>query len=93
MTNNCDIATAAAAEDIGLQAEILSDATGAIHLANAAGKVSAQQLHETLLVLLNSNFAAVGSTEAWATAVAAGEALPKSDLGTSALEGRAAFSA
>jgi nicotinamidase-related amidase len=93
MTNNCDIATAAAAEDIGLQAEILSDATGAIDLANTAGKVSAQQLHETLLVLLNSNFAAVGSTEAWATAVAAGEALPKSDLGTSALEGRAAFSA
>ncbi|MFD8500950.1 isochorismatase family protein [Amycolatopsis sp. NPDC059657] len=93
MTNNCDIATAAAAEAIGLQAEILSDATGTVHLANAAGKVSARQLHETLLVLLNSNFAAVGSTAEWATAVTAGEALPKSDLGASALEGRAAFSA
>ncbi|WP_329407852.1 isochorismatase family protein [Nocardia vinacea] len=93
MTNNCDIATAAAAEDLGLQAEVLSDATGAVHLANAAGKVSAQQLHEALLVLLNSNFAAVGSTEAWVTAVVAGAALPKSDLGTSALQGRAAFSA
>jgi nicotinamidase-related amidase len=91
MTNNCDIATAVGAEDLGLGAEILSDATGAIHLANEAGKVSADQLHETLLVLLHSNFAAVATTEAWTSAVTAGEALPKSDLGTSAMQGRAAF--
>ena len=91
MTNNCDIATAVAADELGLSAEILSDATGAIHLANEAGKVSADQLHETLLVLLHSNFAAVATTEAWSAAVAAGEALPKSDLGTSATQGRAAF--
>jgi hypothetical protein len=48
-------------------------------------------LHETLLVLLHSNFAAVASTEAWTAAVTAGAALPKSDLGTSAMQGRAAF--
>ena len=93
MTNNCDLATAVAAEELGLAAEIVSDATGAIHLANEAGKVSADQLHETLLVLLHSNFAAVATTEAWAAAVTAGEALPKSDLGTSAVQGRAAFGA
>lgn len=93
MTNNCDIATAVGAEERGLAAEILSDATGAIHLANEAGKVSADQLHETLLVLLHSNFAAVATTDAWATAVNAGGALPKSDLGTSAMQGRAAFDA
>ena len=93
MTNNCDIATAVGAEELGLGAEILSDATGAIHLANEAGKVSADQLHETLLVLLHSNFAAVANTEAWAAAVTAGQALPKSDLGTSATQGRAAFGA
>lgn len=91
MTNNCVIATAVGAEEQGLAAEVLSDATGAIHLANDAGKISAEQLHETLLVLLHSNFAAVASTEAWAVAVAAGEALPKSDLGTSAMQGQAAF--
>lgn len=91
MTNNCDIATAVGAEELGLTAEILADATGAIHLANEAGKVSADQLHQALLVLLHSNFAAVASTEAWADAVAAGEPLPKSDLGTSAVQGRAAF--
>lgn len=91
MTNNCDLATAVGAEELGLAAEILSDASGAIHLANEAGKVSAEQLHETLLVLLHSNFAAVASTQAWTEAVTAGQALPKSDLGTSAMQGRAAF--
>ncbi|GAA5114452.1 cysteine hydrolase family protein [Alloalcanivorax gelatiniphagus] len=91
MTNNCDLATAVGAEELGLGAEVLSDASGAIHLANEVGKVSAEQLHETLLVLLHSNFAAVATTEAWAAAVAAGAALPKSDLGTSATQGRDAF--
>ena len=75
----------------GLVAEVLSDASGAIHLANEAGKVSADELHRTLLVLLHSNFAAVATTDAWAAAVRAGEALPKSDLGTSATQGRNAF--
>ena len=41
--------------------------------------------------MLHSNFAAVGTTEAWATAVQHGQALPKNDLGTSAVQGRAAF--
>lgn len=91
MTNNCDIASAVGAEELDLAAEILSDASGAIHLANEAGKVSAEQLHETLLVLLHSNFAAVASTEEWSGAVIAGEALPKSDLGTSAMQGKAVF--
>jgi nicotinamidase-related amidase len=91
MTNNCDIATAVNAEELGLAAEVLADASGAIHLANEAGKVSADQLHETLLVLLHSNFAAVATTDAWTAAVTAGEALPKSDLGTSATQGRAVF--
>ena len=91
MTNNCDLATAVAAEELGLTAEVLSDASGAIHLANEAGKVSAGDLHRTLMVLLQSNFAAVASTQEWAAAVAARAPLPKSDLGTSALQGRAAF--
>jgi nicotinamidase-related amidase len=91
MTNNCDIATAVEAEGLGLAAEVLSDATGAIHLANEVGKVPAEVLHEVLLVLLHSNFAAVGTTEAWAAAVRSGEPLSKNDLGTSAMQGRAAF--
>ena len=91
MTNNCDVATAVEAEARGIGAEVLSDASGAIHLSNDAGSVSAEQLHRTLMVLLNSNFAAVGTTDAWVEAARAGTGLPKSDLGTSAVQGRAEF--
>lgn len=90
MTNNCDLASAAHAESLGLSVEILSDATGAIALANEAGKVSAEDLHTTLMVLLHSNFAAVATTAQWSAAVASGEALPKSNLVASALDGRLA---
>lgn len=91
MTNNCDLATAAAAEPLGIGVEVLSDASGAIHLANEVGQVDAQQVHETLMVLLQSSFAAVASTNDWVQAVEEGAALPKSNLGTSAVKGRAAF--
>ena len=93
MTNNCVIGTAAAAEDLGIAVEVLSDATGAIDLANDAGSASARQVHETLMALLDSNFAAVGTTEAWANAVEQGQPLAGSDLGTSAVQGRAAYAA
>lgn len=91
MTNNCVLATAAGAEELGLTVEVLSDATGAIHLANEAGKVSAEQLHTTLMVLLQSNWAAVADTDAWSAAVTAGSAIDRGDLGSSAAQGAAAF--
>jgi hypothetical protein len=64
--------------------EVLSDATGAINLSNEAGTIPAQQVHETLMALLHSNFAAVADAAAWTAAVAAGAALPKSNLVVSA---------
>ena len=91
MTNNCDLATAVDAETRGISAEVLSDASGAIHLVNEAGSASAEQVHETLMVLLHSNFAAVGDTASWIEAARAGTPLPTSDLGTSATQGRAQF--
>ncbi|WP_137293864.1 isochorismatase family protein [Nocardioides dongxiaopingii] len=94
MTNNCDLATAVEAEGLGVAVEVLSDASGAIHLANSAGTVAARDLHETLMTLLNSNFATVATTAQWEQAVAAGTALDTgSDLGSSAMAGRAAFDA
>ncbi|ERB49679.1 hypothetical protein N806_00555 [Rhodococcus sp. P27] len=90
MTNNCDLGTAVEAEALGFAAEILSDASGAIHLANEAGQVSAQSLHETLMILLHSNFAAVATTSAWVDAVDSGTSLPKSNLVVSAIQGREA---
>ena len=91
MTNNCVIGTAAAAEPLGFTVEVLSDATGSVHLTNEVGSVSADQLHQTLLVVLHSNFAAVADTATWQDAVAQGTRLQKSDLGSSILAGQAAF--
>ena len=47
MTNNCDLATAVGAEELGLAAEVLSDATGAIHLANELGEVAVTDVPAT----------------------------------------------
>ena len=87
MTNNCILATAAEAETHGIAVEVLSDATGAISLANAAGVVDARIVHETLMALLHSNFAAVATTGAWVAAVADGVALPGGNLVESATGG------
>lgn len=87
MTNNCILGSAVEAEAIGFATEVLSDATGAINLANDAGFVDAKTVHSTLLALLNSNWARVGTTDAWINAVNAQEALQGSDLGSSAVAG------
>ncbi|GAA1457614.1 isochorismatase family protein [Williamsia maris] len=88
MTNNCDLATAVEAEGLGFAAEILSDASGAINLANEAGHVSAKTLHTTLMVLLQSNFAAVTTTAEWTAAVASAQTIEVNNLVVSAVEGR-----
>ncbi|MGC2941277.1 MULTISPECIES: isochorismatase family protein [unclassified Brevibacterium] len=87
MTNNCILASAVEAEGLGFATEVLGDATGAINIANEAGFADAKTVHTTLLALLNSNFAAVADTAAWAEAVDSGQTLPKSDLGSSAMAG------
>lgn len=87
MTNNCILASAVEAEGLGFDTEVLGDATGAINIANDAGFADAKTVHTTLLTLLNSNFAAVADTAAWAEAVGSGQSLPKSDLGSSAMAG------
>ena len=84
LTNNCVIASAAGAEEIGIDVEVLSDATGAINLENAAGSVDAKTVHTTLMALLDSNFAAVATTATWTQALTDGRALPKDDLVSSA---------
>ncbi|QHK20607.1 isochorismatase family protein [Pseudarthrobacter psychrotolerans] len=89
MTNNCVLASAVEAEFFGFNTEVLSDATGAINLANDAGFADAKTVHTTLLALLNSNWAAVSTTDSWADALQAQQALKKSDLGSSAMAGAA----
>lgn len=87
MTNNCILASAVEGEGLGFTTEVLSDATSAINIANDAGFASAETVHRTIMAVLNSNLAAVVTTEAWTEALSAQQPLPKSDLGTSAVMG------
>lgn len=80
MTQNCDESTARDAVHRGLSVEFLSDATGTLALANQAGQVSARTLHESVLVTLQSRFAAVATTDEWLASVALGEKLPTSTI-------------
>lgn len=89
MTNNCILGSAVEAEALGFTTEVLSDATGAINIANDAGFADARTVHTTLLALLHSNWASVSTTDAWTTALTAQQALPGGDLGTSATTGAA----
>lgn len=87
MTNNCVLASSVEAEFLGFTTEVLSDATGAINIANPAGFASAQTVHTTLMALLNSNLATVATTEAWTAALADGQPLEASNLIESATTG------
>lgn len=69
MTHNCDDSTTREAMHRGYQVEILSDATGSLPYANQAGSASAEQIHKTTLVVMQSTFAAVMTTEEWFSVV------------------------
>lgn len=88
MTNNCVIGSAVGSEPLGFAVEVLSDATGAIDIANEAGVAPARQVHETLMALLHSNWAAVTITEAWSAAAKSGESSAPNNLIASAAQGR-----
>lgn len=87
MTNNCVIGSAVEGEQRGIITEVLSDATGAINLSNAAGTADAKLVHNTLMTLLNSNYAAVGTADQWTDAVNNNAAMSRSNLIESALQG------
>lgn len=88
MTQNCVDATAKQAFDRGLAVEILSDATGTLPYANAAGGVTAEELHRAVLVAQHARFSAVATTADWLAALAAGTDLPRDSVPGSARQGR-----
>lgn len=65
MTQNCDQSSVVNAAHLGFQVEFLSDASGAISLANEAGRVDAASVHEVFCTVLQSNFAAVMTVSQW----------------------------
>ena len=77
MTHNCNASTLFEARHMGLKAEFLSDATGAVPYANAAGRATAEEIHRVFSVVFESNFAAVVSTDDWIAAVRAGKVLER----------------
>ncbi|WP_295118437.1 cysteine hydrolase family protein [uncultured Leifsonia sp.] len=80
MTQHCCAGTARDAAALGFAVEFLSDATGTLDLVNPAGTISADALHVSVLVTMDSEFAAVATTEEWTLAVEAGDTLPVSNL-------------
>ena len=77
MTQNCDASTVFEAMHRGLNVEFLSDATGALPYENAAGRVSAEEIHRVFSVVFHSNFAAVATTDVWVAALKSGTAIEK----------------
>jgi len=74
MTHNCDDTTIKHAVDAGLAVEFLSDASGSLGYENRAGRASAEEIHRVFLVVQQSRFAAVLTTEEWIRAVKSGAA-------------------
>ncbi|GAA3114741.1 cysteine hydrolase family protein [Streptosporangium carneum] len=80
MTQNCDESTARDAAHLGLAVEFLSDATGTVAMSNRMGAVTAEELHNHVLVVMESNFASVATTAEWTAAAKSGAALPRPNI-------------
>ena len=65
MTQMCCDTTARQAMHLGFGVEFLSDATGTLAFTNNAGKVSAEELHQAVLVTQQTGFSEVLPTEEW----------------------------
>jgi hypothetical protein len=50
---------------LGYSVEFLSDATGTLDISNYAGKVTAEELHRSILVTQAMRFSKVLSTDDW----------------------------
>ncbi|WP_229257450.1 isochorismatase family protein [Duganella callida] len=80
MTHNCNAATIYEAAHRGFNVEVLSDATGALPYQNAAGKVTAEEMHRVFSTVFHSNFAAVVGTRDWIAAAEAGREIGRDNL-------------
>lgn len=89
MTNNCDQSTVNHGMHLGFDVELLSDATGAVSLKNESGFVDAKTVHESLCVVLQSNFAAVLSTDEWLAVIGHGATAVRRNLLASIVDGKA----
>lgn len=80
MTQNCIDSTAKQALHAGLAVEFLADAAGSLPYENAAGAASAEEIHRVCMVVMQSRFAAVATTDDWVAALTGGQALPRDNI-------------
>jgi nicotinamidase-related amidase len=80
MTQLCVESTIRDAVHRGFDVEFLDDAAGTLSLANQVGKRSAEEIHETVKVVLQSEFAAVTTTGAWIEDIDAGRTPARSNI-------------
>ena len=65
MTQMCCDTTARQAFHLGISVEFISDATGTLSIANAAGSVTAEELHRAILVTQAMRFSKVMTGADW----------------------------
>ena len=65
MTQMCCDTTSRQAVHLGFNVEFLSDGTGTLAVANAAGAVTAEELHRAILVTQAMRFASVLTVKEW----------------------------
>jgi nicotinamidase-related amidase len=80
MTHNCNDSTIREAMHRGYQVETLSDATGSLPYKNNAGSASAEQIHRSTLVVMESAYATVTSTEEWVARLGSGKYSPPDNI-------------
>jgi nicotinamidase-related amidase len=69
MSQMCCDTTARQAVHLGFSVEFLSDATGTLDVANAAGKITAEELHKAVLITQAMRFSQVLSTDEWTRSI------------------------
>lgn len=93
MTHNCNDSTIKHAQNLGLAAEFIADAAGSLAYKNQAGGASAEEIHRAFTVVMQSNFAAVATTDEWIAALQTGQALRRDNIYASNRRARGAANA
>ena len=88
MTHNCDDSTIKHALHLGLAVEFLADAAGTVSYVNRAGTATAEEIHRTCTVVLQSRFAAVMTTDEWIDALRTGKAVERDTIFASSQRAR-----
>jgi nicotinamidase-related amidase len=90
MTQNCVESTIRQAAHEGFEVELLADAAGAVSYANAQGYASAETIHNTSCIVMQSRFAAVMTTQNWLDVLAGRTAPLRENIFDSVRQARSA---